>query len=106
MIKSFAIVLAILFSTAAWTGPAFACSTSADGKYSGYVLRIYVPEDARQYGRCNDYGPWNGSAYKGHRVPAGSFWVYKYPYWYVWRTRGYRIHRGGGRVYWIRFSKN
>ena len=71
-----------------------ACSPSWQGKYSGYVLKMYVPEDLRQYGRCNDYGRWSGTSYKGREVPPGSFWVYKYPYWYVWRGRGARLrHR-------------
>jgi len=77
------------------------CTPNWSGKYSGYVLKMYVPEDLRQYGRCNDYGRWNGSAYKGRTVPTGSYWVYVYPYWYVWRVRGYKIQNRGGPIYRI-----
>lgn len=82
------------------TAPASAeaCSESWNGKYSGYVTKMYVPEDQRQYGRCNDYGRWAGTAYKGYRVPGGSFWVYKYPYWYVWRSRGQDVKHRSRKV--------
>lgn len=77
------------------------CTPDWRGKYSGYVLKMHVPEDVRQYGYCNDYGRWNGTRYRGRHVPPGSYWVYKYPYWYVWRVRGDRIRRHGEPVYRI-----
>jgi len=104
MIKRLFIASAVFFALVSASGAATAaeaCSSSWGGKYTGYVLKMHVPEDRHQYGACNDYGRWNGTAYKGRQVPRGSFWVYKYPYWYVWRVRGYRIRHHGGRVFWI-----
>lgn len=61
--------------------------TSAYGKYSGFISRHSIPEDARQYGSYYDYGYWGGGTWKGiPNLPAG-YWVYVEPVWYVWRTK-------------------
>lgn len=65
------------------------CDPSFGGKYSGLLRQLAIPEDEAQYGKCRDYGPWNGSEYKGHtNLPAGAFWTYSAPNWYVWARRG------------------
>lgn len=65
-----------------------ACSPSWNGLYSGLISKLNIPGDRGQYGNCKHYGKWNASNYKGYSVPAGSYWVYSYPHWYVWRTKG------------------
>jgi hypothetical protein len=58
---------------------------SVGGKYAGYLMRLHVPGDVGQYGRCNDYGRWTGTSYAGYsNLPSGAFWVYSAPYWIVW----------------------
>jgi hypothetical protein len=51
------------------------------------LRQIQVPADAASYGEFHDYGYWAGSEWAGyHDLPAG-YWVYVYPYWYIWRDR-------------------
>lgn len=65
------------------------CDPSFGGKYQELIRQIAVPEDAQQYGACHDYGPWNGTSYKGHDgLPTGAFWTYAAPHWYIWAKRG------------------
>lgn len=66
---------------------AAACSPNQGGKYAHQIYKLHVPEDARKYGACNDYGFWKGGTYKRHTgIPPG-YWVYAKPYWYVWAER-------------------
>jgi hypothetical protein len=65
------------------------CDPSFGGKYQDLVRQIAVPEDAQQYGACHDFGPWNGTSYKGHDgLPQNAFWTYSAPHWYIWAKRG------------------
>lgn len=65
------------------------CDPSFGGKYSGLLRQLAIPEDEAQYGKCRDYGPWNGTEYKGHaNLPPNAFWTYRAPNWYVWAQRG------------------
>ncbi len=58
---------------------------SADGKYSKLLKKIKVPEDRDEYKDFYEWGHWTGTEWKGHKnLPAG-YWVYTYPYWYIWR---------------------
>lgn len=59
------------------------------GKYRMLLRQIKVPGDAATYGFFHDYGWYQAlAAYEGHRdLPAG-YWVYVFPYWYVWRDTG------------------
>jgi hypothetical protein len=58
---------------------------SVHGKYRVLLRRISCPEDLKSYGRFNDYGPYSGTEWHGHKnLPAGH-WVYVYPDWYIWR---------------------
>jgi hypothetical protein len=65
------------------------CDPSFGGKYTGLIRQLAIPEDEGQYGRCHDYGAWNGTEYKGHaNLPPNAFWTYNAPHWYVWARRG------------------
>lgn len=69
--------------------PTAGCDPSFGGKYSGLLRQLAVPEDERRYGRCHDYGPWNGTEYKNHaNLPPRAFWTYSAPNWYLWERRG------------------
>jgi hypothetical protein len=57
-------------------------------RYRGLMRRLYIPQDRRQYGRCREWGLWQGRSYKGHhRLPRG-YWVWRAPYWYIYARRG------------------
>jgi hypothetical protein len=65
------------------------CDPSFGGKYAELVRQIPIPEDEGQYGRCHDYGAWNGTEYKGHtNLPNGAYWTYSAPNWYIWSRQG------------------
>ncbi len=57
-----------------------------DGKYAMLLRQVKVEQDYKEYGAFRDVGKKPASAeYHGVKeVPAG-FWVYVYPYWYIWR---------------------
>jgi hypothetical protein len=61
-------------------------SANANGKYRVLARRLHVPGDCATYGSFKDYGPYMATHYAGHaNLPAG-YWVYRYPYWYLWQT--------------------
>ncbi len=61
-------------------------SANANGKYRVLVRRLHVPGDCATYGSFKDYGAYAATSYAGHaNLPAG-YWVYRYPYWYLWRS--------------------
>ncbi len=62
---------------------------SAGGKYRTQLQRIKVPQDlvARQFFR--DQAAFVGMTpaaadYRGHKSLPRGYWVYDYPYWYIW----------------------
>jgi len=56
--------------------------------YAGLIRRLYVPQDRRRYSACREWGRWRGSSYAGYRnLPSGHYWVYRAPYWYIYRYR-------------------
>lgn len=58
---------------------------SVNGKYSGLVKVVPMPEEERRYGKFHDYGFWKGGRWGNHdNLPAG-YWVYVAPNWYVWK---------------------
>jgi hypothetical protein len=60
-------------------------SANANGKYRVLLRRLHVPGDCATYGSFRDFGPYGATSYAGHtNLPAG-YWVYRYPYWYLWR---------------------
>ena len=66
-----------------------ACDPTFGGRYSQLIRQLPIPEDEGQYGRCHDYGAWNGTEYKGHaNLPPNAFWTYSAPNWYVWARQG------------------
>jgi serine/threonine protein kinase len=63
------------------TAPAKA---SVNGKYRKLLRRIKVEQDRAAYGEFSDYGHYTGTIYAGYSdLPVG-YWVYVYPYWYIW----------------------
>ena len=58
------------------------------GKYAQELRRIEVPQDRGQYGACNDYGEWSGTAYEGHANLPSGYWVYSFPHWIIYAIRG------------------
>ena len=61
-------------------------SSTAYGKYSGLKQKMKCSQDKKTYGTFKDSGYWKGGAWCGERGKAG-YWVYAYPYWYVWRSK-------------------
>ncbi|MFH2010901.1 MAG: hypothetical protein ABI333_30150 [bacterium] len=60
---------------------------SVGGKYQLLARRVHVPADCASYGAFNDYGYYPATSYGGqHNIPAG-YWVYHYPYWYVYQQQ-------------------
>jgi hypothetical protein len=58
-----------------------------DGKYNTLLKRIKVENDFRQYAEFSDYGYYASTSYATYvDLPAG-YWVYVYPYWYIWKTK-------------------
>ena len=58
---------------------------TVNGKYSGLIQAVLCPGDRGQYGEFHDYGYWADSpVYCGQQV-SGGYWVYRHPYWYIWR---------------------
>jgi hypothetical protein len=58
-----------------------------DGKYSHLLRRFKMPQDRQSYTEFRDYGFYQACDWAGHTgIPAG-YWVYHYPYWYVWKDQ-------------------
>ena len=57
------------------------------GKYSGLIERVVAPGDRAGYGDFRDYGIYRSTDYMGHRGLAAGYWVYVWPWWYVWREQ-------------------
>ena len=63
-------------------------SANANGKYRVLVRQLHVPADCATYGSFSDYGYYGATSYAGQaNLPAG-YWVYRYPYWYLWNQVG------------------
>jgi HEAT repeat protein len=55
-----------------------------NGKYARLLRRIKVPQDRQAYTDFNDFGTYPATDYAGYTgIPQG-YWVYVYPYWYIW----------------------
>ena len=56
-----------------------------NGKYAKLLRRLKVPQDRQTYQDFSDYGTYPATAeYAGYKdIPQG-YWVYVYPYWYIW----------------------
>lgn len=54
-------------------------------KYRTLLHQLYVPDDLLTYTDFRDYGTYPATSYAGYNnLPAG-YWVYVYPYWYLWQ---------------------
>jgi hypothetical protein len=61
---------------------------SVNGKYRKLLRRIKVEQDRASYGEFSDFGQYSGASYAGYSgLPVG-YWVYVYPYWYIWGEMG------------------
>jgi hypothetical protein len=56
-----------------------------NGKYRMLLRQIKVPDDFKTYSIFRDYGLRQKSQYAGHTDLPKGYWVYVYPYWYIWR---------------------
>jgi hypothetical protein len=57
------------------------------GKYHHLLRIVRIEDDVKDFGRFNDWGHWEGRAYKGHQgLPAG-YWVYVHPHWFLWAEK-------------------
>ncbi len=54
------------------------------GKYRGLLHRFNVPKDLKTYGGFKDYGHYQKTDYEDVKGVPAAYWVYVYPYWYVW----------------------
>ena len=60
---------------------------AVNGLYTTLIKCISCPNDRNSYGDFQEYGYWVGKNYCGQEVSSG-WWVYVYPYWFIWQTRG------------------
>lgn len=62
----------------------FHSKATVNGKYRRLLRRVHVPMDRQNYTDFKDYGHYQATDYGGEKaIPAG-YWVYVYPYWYIW----------------------
>lgn len=85
-----------------------ACDPSMGGRYSGLVQELHAPEAEARFGDCRDYGraapadaPWKAGRGDAEAAVPEGYWVYRAPYWYVWRARG----RGCDPTFGGRYSR-
>jgi hypothetical protein len=61
---------------------------SVNRKYRRLLRKIAVEEDKATYGAFVDYGHYASmKSYAGHEDLPEGYWVYVYPYWYIWGDR-------------------
>jgi hypothetical protein len=56
-----------------------------NGKYRNLLTKVAAPDDRGSYKDFSDYGWYAGTSYKGRRDLPHGYWVYVYPYWYIFR---------------------
>ncbi len=56
-----------------------------DGKYEMLLRQFKVEKDAEKHKDFTDFGYRGATEYAGHKDLPKGFWVYVYPYWYIWR---------------------
>lgn len=54
-----------------------------NGKYRNLLTKVAAPDDRGSYTDFRDYGWYAGTSYKGRRDLPQGYWVYVYPYWYI-----------------------
>jgi|GEM_PF-1538856 len=55
------------------------------GKYAMLLQQIEVRDDAQTHADFDDFGIWQGTEWAGYKNLPPGYWVYVYPYWYIWR---------------------
>ena len=58
---------------------------SVDGKYRMLLAQIKVDADKETNGEFKEIGQTMRPQYRGHMNLPKGYWVYVYPYWYIWR---------------------
>jgi len=62
----------------------------AEGKYVRLLRRLKAPQDRQSYSDFRDYGYYQACDWNGYtNIPAG-YWVYSFPYWYVWGEQAHK----------------
>src|SRR5262245_3690109 len=80
------IVLANLAAAAAPAVPASDwVKARVQGKYKGLLRQIKAPEDRAEHSEFQDLGLRQSTEWKGRQDWPVGYWVYVYPYWYIWR---------------------
>ncbi|MFN0052864.1 MAG: von Willebrand factor type A domain-containing protein [Planctomycetales bacterium] len=54
------------------------------GKYRNLLRVLPAEEDLGLYGAFHEFGPWQGTSYRGHSNLPQGHWVYVAPHWYIW----------------------
>jgi len=62
---------------------------SENGKYTRLIQTIYCPKDLGEYGKHHDSEYWEGGPWCEVQGKEG-YWVWDYPYWYVWSKKSKR----------------
>lgn len=62
-------------------------SPTVNGKYRGLVRKLRIPTDCKYYGPFRDYGYYTGTSYSGHNNLPAAYWVYHYPFWYLYKRQ-------------------
>jgi hypothetical protein len=60
---------------------------SVDGKYKTILKTFSVPSDGDRYGEFLDWGLRTSATYGIEKDLPTGYWVYAYPYWYIWKTK-------------------
>jgi len=68
-------------------GTTSGCDTTMGGKYSNKLRTVSVPKDETKYGKCNDYGWWGNTEYKGYKNLPKGYWVYDAPNWIIYGNK-------------------
>ena len=59
----------------------------AGGKYGMLLRQIKMAEDAKQFSDFEDFGYRTETTCGDYTNLPRGYWVYVYPYWYIWRDR-------------------
>jgi hypothetical protein len=60
---------------------------SIDGRYRDILKTIYVPKDKEKFGDIYEWGYRGNTSYGDATYIPKGYWVYAYPYWYVWNKQ-------------------
>ena len=66
---------------------------SVNGKYVTILKTFSVPADKDRYGEFYDWGLRTATTYGANRNLPTGYWVYAYPYWYIWKTKAGETER-------------